>query len=230
MGKGVKVRNTSVNGGMTGRDQSIDKVFAYKDGNSYSTMKVYAPATNPNSIAQQQVRDTFAITSTGWSNLTEAQRDLWNTEAPNWSGSNMFGSTKLSGKNLYTGVNVALVSAGKQLISVPGNKTLISKIVSANVTLIAGVFNLKLTAETTATDEVFQIHVSPQQSAGTSSCTKFVILTNQVIGAGIDDYNITALYNAKYGVINPNQKIFYKVTTVSTGGNVVEFSQGVIMS
>ncbi|WP_134355521.1 hypothetical protein [Flavobacterium psychrophilum] len=230
MGKGVKVRNTSVNGGMTGRDQSIDKVFAYKDGNSYSTMKVYAPATNPNSIAQQQVRDTFAITSTGWSNLTEAQRDLWNTEAPNWSGSNMFGSTKLSGKNLYTGVNVALVSAGKQLISVPGNKTLISKIVSANVTLIAGVFNLKLSAETTATDEVFQIHVSPQQSAGTSSCTKFVILTNQVIGAGIADYNITALYNAKYGVINPNQKIFYKVTTVSSGGNVVEFSQGVIMS
>ncbi|QZK98175.1 hypothetical protein [Flavobacterium psychrophilum] len=230
MGKGVKVRNTSVNGGMTGRDQSIDKVFAYKDGNSYSTMKVYAPATNPNSIAQQQVRDTFALTSTGWSNLTEAQRDLWNTEAPNWSGSNMFGSTKLSGKNLYTGVNVALVSAGKNLISVPGNKSLISKIVSANVTLIAGVFNLKLTAETTATNEVFQIHVSPQQSAGTSSCTKFVILTNQIIGTGNTDYNISALYIAKYGVINPNQKIFYKVTTVSNGGNVVEFSQGVVLS
>jgi hypothetical protein len=226
MGKGVKVRNTSVNGGMTGRDQTIDKVFAHKDGTTYSTMKTYAPAGNPNTSAQQLVRDTFAQTSAGWSGLTEGQRELWNGDAPNWTGTNIFGTTKPSGKNLYTGVNVALKSAGKVIISVPDNKENQSVVSDA---LFSLAMEVEANVATPNANERLQLHVSPQLSAGTSVNSKYVILKNIPMAASITtDVNLE--YIAKYGAIQPNKKIFWKIKTVSEGGNVTQISQGMFIT
>ena len=230
MGKGVKIRNTSVNGGMTGRDQTIDKVFAHKGGTTYSTMKTYAPAGNPNTPAQQLVRDTFAQTSAGWSALTQGERDLWNTDAPNWTGTNIFGSTKPSGKNLYTGCNVALISAGRAVINVPSNKEISSVLSNEGLVLAPGnnlVFNFDMANPQTG--ETCQLHVSPQLSAGTNSNSKYVILDNEDAVA-TSSIVVTPLYTAKYGALQANKKIFYKIKMVSLGGNVTQVSQGVLLT
>jgi len=229
MGKGVKIRNTSVNGGMTGRDQTIDKVFAHKGGSTYSTMKVYAPAGNPNTPAQQLVRDTFAQTSAGWSNLTEVQRDLWNTEAPNWTGTSIFGSTKPSGKNLYTGCNVALISAGQPLITVPNNKDMQAIISLTSLTkTVGGALTFDYTSNGAGIGETVQLHVSPQMSAGTNSNSKYIILYN-CDASVIHNANVIAVYTAKYGAPIPGKKIFWKVKLVSAGGNVTNHAQGVVI-
>lgn len=229
MGKGVKIRNTSVNGGMTGRDQTIDKVFAHKGGTTYSTMKTYAPASNPNTLAQQLVRDTFAQTSAGWSNLTEVQRDLWNTEAPNWTGTNIFGSTKPSGKNLYTGCNVALKSAAQPLITVPNNKDMQAVISLASLTkTIGGALTFDYTSDGVGNGETVQLHVSPQMSAGTNSNSKYIILFNDDAYAS-DSVNVLAEYSAKYGAPIAGKKIFWKIKLVSAGGNVTNHAQGVVI-
>ena len=44
---GVKMRNTIANGGMTGRDKGIERVFAYRQGNSYSSVKAFTKPSNP---------------------------------------------------------------------------------------------------------------------------------------------------------------------------------------
>lgn len=229
MGKGVKIRNTSVNGGMTGRDQTIDKVFAHKGGTTYSTMKTYAPASNPNTPAQQLVRDTFAQTSAGWSNLTEVERNLWNAEAPNWTGTNIFGSTKPSGKNLYTGCNVALKSAWRALITVPNNKDVQAVISLASLTKTAGgALTFDYTSNGVGVGETIQLHVSPQMSAGTNSNSKYFILYNDDADAS-NNVNLVADYAAKYGSPIAGKKIFWKIKLVSAGGNVTNHAQGVVI-
>lgn len=228
MGKGVRVRNTSVNGGMTGRDTEINKLFAYKDGNGYSTMKKFNPASNPNSEAQQLVRSTFAQTSAGWSALTDDQRNLWNQEAPNWVNTGVFGDTKQSGKNLFTGCNVALVLAGVAMILEPNRKALLSTCTASDLSLNAGVLSFNATFDTNAVDEIAQLHVSKQLTAGTSKNTKFAILKNVNCGADIAS-DVTAEYVAKYGALLAGQKIFYMIKMVSAGGNVTTFAKGTII-
>lgn len=229
MGKGVKIRNTSVNGGMTGRDQTIDKVFAHKGGTTYSTMKTYAPAGNPNTLAQQLVRDTFAITSAGWSNLTQVQRDLWNTEAPNWTNTNIFGNTQQSGKNLYTGCNVALASAQMGQISEPRSKEAFAAITDPTfVKAISGQLMFSYVSDGAGTGEMVQLHVSPQLSAGTNKNTKYVILYNDDADT-TDSIGLNSAYQQKYGALIPGRKIFWKIKHVSLGGNVTQLSQGFII-
>lgn len=228
MGKGVRVRNTSVNGGMTGRDTEINKLFAYKDGNGYSTMKKFNPASNPNSEAQQLVRSTFAQTSAGWSALTDDQRNLWNQEAPNWVNTGVFGDTKQSGKNLFTGCNVALVLAGVAMILEPNRKALLSTCTASDLSLNAGVLSFAGTFDGGAGDEIAQLHVSKQLTAGTSKNTKFAILKNVACDADFNE-NVTAEYVAKYGALLAGQKIFYMIKMVSAGGNVTTFAKGTII-
>lgn len=228
MAKSVRVRNTTVNGGMTGIDSGINKLFAHKQGASYSMMKKNVSATNTNSIAQQLTRGVFAQTSAGWSGLTEAQRDLWNAEAPNWTGTNIFGDTKPSGKNLFTGCNVALANAGRGKIKEPNSKTILAvttnSVLSGDATEIDFVHDFS----TFNSADTVQLHVSAQKSAGTSKNTQFTRLENYPAGTNINA-DVTALYSAKYGSLIPGNKIFYKVKVVSEGGNVLELGGGVVV-
>lgn len=217
MGKGVRVRNTVVNGGMTGRDENLGKIFAHKVGTSFSTMKKYVAAGNPNSDAQSAVRSMFAQTSAGWSALTEAQRNLWNAAAPDWANTGIFGKKSISGKNLFTGVNIVLRSAGLAdplLVLEPGSKVLQSQI--ASITLQPSLHFIASFLNDFDQDAV-QLRISAPQSAGTSVCGKTSILYNSNTGSDINEALLPA-YTAKYGAPIAGQKAFYEIYTVTTGG------------
>ncbi len=226
---GVKVRNTTVSGGMSGVDGEINKVFAYTPGKSYSMMKKRGLSVNPNSSAQQAVRAMFAQTSAGWSGLTEVQRAQWNADAPNWAGTDVFGDKAQSGKNLYTGVNVVLMSAGKALTNVPLSRNFLATITTSGLVNVAGVLTLNATVGTASANNVLQLSVSKQKSAGTSKNDKLVILLNVATGANIAQ-NVTAAYVTKYGALQSGKKIFYQIKLLSTGGNSVILSGGTIIN
>lgn len=226
---GVRVRNTTVNGGMTGVDEGINKIFAHKEGTGYSTMKRRTSGVNPNTVAQQAVRAMFAQTSAGWSALTEAQRNAWNAAAPDWGTTGIFGDKQQSGKNLYTGCNVTLQSAGKAMISTPSAKNLIAVASASNFVNAAGVLTLSTIFSTPSAANQVQLLVSKQKSAGTSKNDKYVVLKNVAAGAAVNQV-VTADYTAKYGALISGKKIFFKIKLVSAGGNSVVINGGSIVN
>lgn len=223
MGKGVRVRNTVVNGGMTGRDENLGKVFAHKVGSSFSTMKKYVSAGNPNTEAQQLVRATFALTSAGWAALTEAQRNLWNAAAPDWANTGIFGYKSQSGKNLYTGCNIALAMAGLNSIVEPSEKTLRASILSLTV---QPTLQIDIAASDATTANVIQVALSAPLSVGTSVVPKVSIFQNLTM---VEDNSISlkAAYLLKYGAGAVGSKVGYEIRTVSKGGNVSLLQSGI---
>lgn len=225
MAGGVRVRNTTVNGGMTGRDVTINKVFAYKDGKTYSQMKRFNAASNPNTPAQQQVRGVFTSTSSRWSSLTEAERALWNASAPDWKNTGIFGLKDQSGKNLFTGTNIAKVMAGMLQSDVVGSKETTAVIGVAELSRVAGVITANATILQSDADARLQLLVSKQVSAGTSASPKCAIFLNHIPEDDLDSV-ITAQYVAKYGALQAGQKIFYEYRLVSAGGNTTKIAEG----
>lgn len=223
MGKGVRVRNTVVNGGMTGRDETLGKVFAHKVGSSFSTMKKYVSPGNPNSEAQQLVRSTFALTSAGWSALTDNQRDLWNATTPEWANTGIFGTKSQSGKNLYTGCNIALKMAGLNSIVEPSEKTFGSSILSLYV---QPTLQINISAYNVAIEEVIQVALSAPLSVGTSVVPKVSIFQNLPMVEN-NTVNLKEAYLLKYGAGAVGSKVGYEIRTVSKGGNVSLLQSGI---
>lgn len=221
----VKVRNTTVNGGMTGRDKTINKVFAFKNGKNYSQMKTFATGSALPTVAQRVVRDTFSQTSIGWSNLDEEDRSQWNSAAPDWVNTDVFGNKSQSGKNLYTGANIALVGSGRDIISEPQARDIACAPNEASVTILGGNLVLDVTFAVTSPDDVLQLRVSKQLSAGTSVNSKFVTLGNYPC-VSIILLNETSKYVAKYGALQAGKKVFYEIRLVSKGGNSVKYASG----
>jgi len=80
--------------------------------------------TNANTPAQIEVRQLFATVSKLWSNLTETQRDSWNSATETWKYSNLFADIKkLSGKALHQKLNSNLVLNGFPAIEVAPEKS-----------------------------------------------------------------------------------------------------------
>lgn len=215
----VKVKNTTVSGGLSGKDETISKTFAHKNGKSYSSMKKFTKPANPSTPAQQVIRNAFTQFSIGWSQLTQAQRDAWNADAPNWVNTDIFGTKQQSGQNLYIGCNVALSVHGMDNTDVPLSKDFQTTINELNVTFAGGVIQFDGDLANIVPEERVSVSVSAPKSMGSSKVTKLTTLgsypCNQVFPV-----NLTADYIAKYGAIPAGKKIFVETKYISLGGNV----------
>lgn len=226
----VKVRNTVVNGGLSGIAKEIGKTFSYKQGQNHSTMKKAGAVNDKKSVAQLAVRSMFTQTSAGWSGLTEVQRSLWNAQAPNWTNTGIYGETKPSGKNLFTACNVALMSAGvTTLLTEPSNKALVA-IVEHAIIQIRGGGEIKFDFDfsTYSADNQITVAVSSQKTAGTSKNSAFAIIYTNACTAG-GSFDLKPSYEAKYGTQIAGKKMFYRINLVSQGGNVLNYSEGHIV-
>ena len=222
MGK-VKMRNTIANGGMTGHDTGIGRVFAYR-GNGYSQVKRFKAPSNPRSAAQLAVRGMFATTSSGWSGLSEVERNAWNTAAPDWVNTGVFGAKKQSGKNLYTGCNIALLNAGLPAISVPGSKTPFVAIETVDFDLNTTHLRAVVTnGGDVSSENAIVIVTEKLKSAGTNSVGKLTTIKAVNCGAGVDfSIDFKTEFEAKYGALLANKKIFASAYLVTQGGNRIQ--------
>ena len=216
----AKMRNTVVNGGMTGRDKGINRVFAYKNGKSYSQVKAFTKPSNPQSAAQQAIRSRFTLQAVGWSGLTDDQRKAWNEAVIGIDFTDQFGKTSVSGKAYNAGANIALSAAGLPTIINPGARDFKAKIGSVSVTCEAGALRWNVEFSGTSAVDAVQLAISGQKSAGTSKVGKLTIMSNSVCAADVNG-NITAEYVAKYGALIAGQKIFFSTSLISQGGNKV---------
>lgn len=217
---GLKMRNTLENGGMSGRDKLNNRVLSYKNGKSYSNVKAFVRPRNPQSVGQQLVRNMFAQTSKMWSELTPTQRVSWNLEAPNWVNTDVFGDKKQSGKNLFTGVNIVLASAGKPLIQEPLTKDVLTDVNEFFFTTTSPTM-LKCQIDTNSIepDEVLIVKASRQVSAGTSSVTQFTQVSQlSPHPSGSQTLNFTNAYSAKYGIPVSGRKIYWQLWVIGNGG------------
>ena len=226
---GVKMRNTIANGGMTGRDKGIERVFSYRQGNSYSSVKAFTKPSNPQSVLQNVVRTAFTQSASSWSSLTEEQRDAWNADAPNWVNTGIFGAKKQSGQNLYIGCNVALAVAGLPAINVPGSRDIIGSIVELSVNFGSGQISLDGAMTGSSTTNAIEVAISSPKSLGSSKNTKLTVLKS-ILATNSIAVDLTADYVAKYGSIPANKKIFYEIRYVSAGGNVSGWSFGYLLT
>lgn len=220
----AKMRNTVVNGGMTGRDKGINRVFAYKNGKSYSQVKAFTKPSNPQSSAQQAIRGRFTLQAVGWSNLTDEQRKAWDEAVIGVDFSDQFGKTSVSGKAYNAGANIVLSAANLPTITNPGARNFKAVIATAEVKCIAGVLDWNVEFSGNSAVDAVQLSISSQKSPGTSKVGKLTILSNATCSADIAR-DITADYVAKYGALVAGQKIFFSTSLISQGGNKVVVSE-----
>lgn len=93
-------------------------VFSKNRGGAYMRTKV--TPSNPNTVAQQNVRSILSSLSQSWGSLTDAQRLAWQNAVADWSSTDIFGDIKNpSGNNLYVRLNSVLLNSGQATIDTP---------------------------------------------------------------------------------------------------------------
>jgi hypothetical protein len=187
-------------------------------GGAYLRTKV--TPTNPNSPAQAGARALLASLSTGWSELTEAQRDSWNGAVKDYATTDIFGDIKNpSGINLYVKLNANLLGSGQSaLTSAPAKVeipfSLISTVTFDNSTPASSAITF---AGAELDGEVLQIRATPVVSAGTSFVKNlFRDIVYSTGASGAAAYGTE--YVAKFGTPSIGQIFFISVAVITATG------------
>lgn len=91
-------------------------VYSRNRGGEY--FKNFVMPTNTITEARQAVRAVFGSLASAWRTLTQAQRNTWIEQAPNYLRTNAFGDKKqLQPNALFVGQNTNLINAGLPQIS-----------------------------------------------------------------------------------------------------------------
>lgn len=175
---------------------------------------------NPRTSFQQAVRSILATVSQAWSALTNAQIEAWNSQAPQWAGTNEFGDTVLpSGKSLHQKLNQNLLLTSQSVITVPPAKASLPDDVLATATIDTTSSDLTLTGVDTSAGKVIVVEATPVVSAGTSNVDNKY---RQIYHAPADSYVDADAYNAyvnRFGVPSlATDKIFVRVKYVMPNG------------
>jgi hypothetical protein len=187
-------------------------------GGAYLRTKV--TPTNPNSPAQAGARALLASLSTGWSELTEAQRDSWNGAVKDYATTDIFGDIKNpSGINLYVKLNANLLSSGQgALDSAPAKVEIPFSLISTVSFDVSTPASSSIDFVGSELDgEILQIRATPVVSAGTSFVKNLFRDVNYVAGAsGGATYGTE--YVSKFGTPSVGQIFFVSVAVITATG------------
>ena len=168
---------------------------------------------NPQTDAQLRVRHFLQTVVTAWgSTLTQAQRDAWTAEAVQRRSRARLGqSGPLTGVQLFTKINCALLIIGSEVVLTPPAAPVFNRlpVTGLSITNTGGVVALKLTTSGTPADGTMLWGAKPC-SQGISAAPGVVFLgtLDSPVNNAID---ITAAYTAKYGSPAAGKKVFVKV-------------------
>lgn len=205
------------------------QVFSKNRSGSYVRTKV--TPSNPQSVAQQAIRSILSTVSSGWSDLTQAQRNSFNNAVEDWKKTDIFGDLKKpTGKNLYSALNINLLNTNQATILIAPAKT---EIPFLNVTDVLGtVSTTSLVIEPTgdATGLVVIVSATPMLSAGTGFYKGKFREIALVDGADITGYDVWDQYVARFGtpVAGANIAFSFKLVAPNGQAGVVEVVKAVI--
>lgn len=199
------------------RNKLNGSVFSKNRYGAYVRTKV--TPVNPQSTAQQNVRNRLATNSQAWRGLTESQRQGWIDAAVNFPFTDIFGNSKvLSGNALYVKLNnnLAIFNGGPIAtaplpVSLPA---LTIDTLAGDVSSTSLGFNYD--PDPVETDTQMVIEATPQYSPGISFVkNKFRTLTT-LNAATASPADIYSAYIAAFGPLVAGMKISVRVKLIST--------------
>lgn len=181
-------------------------------------MRTKVTPTNPNTIAQSEVRSLFASLSQNWRMLTPAERLAWNNAVSDWQSTDIFGDIKKpTGLNLYVKLNANLSSVSAGLLTLPAQKgeTPSAYPVSATYSLATKSVTLVMSDNSGDTIDVI-VRATPPVSPGVS----FVKSELRVIGnyQGALGTVVASGYVAKFGDLVIDSNVFVSTQFVMSNG------------
>lgn len=189
---------------------------------------------NPNTVAQQLVRNRLAAMSQSWGGLTAAQRTAWVDGAPVWSNNNIFNQAiNYTGFSLYGRINRNRQEINEAFITDFVLPTAVDAFTTFSfvATFGAGTIILTYAPAIAATHKVI-IRATPPLSAGTefvrNQFRKIAVLDSTDL-TGVD---VAAFYIAVFGTMPPvNSKIFIdaKQVLIANGQNSVPIKDSQIV-
>ena len=173
---------------------------------------------NRRSATQQSTRSTFTTNSRAWASLTDAQRTAWNTAAPNFPYSDVFGQRRLlSGKALYNKLNNNIVLGGGSAISTPPTPAAVSAVTSAAFGSNTNALQTVVFAASPApANTAYIIKMTAPLSVGNMTPGKSKYRRIQVVApAGTTPANTFAAYSTVNGTPVTGKKIFGQMFSVN---------------
>lgn len=198
------------------RNKLNGSVFSKNKGGAYIRTKV--TPVNPQSVAQQNVRNHLSTNSQAWRGLTEAQRQGWNNAAPNFPYTDIFGNIKqLSGFQLYVKLNTNLAVIAAAAISDAPTPVAIPALTALSLAATPSP-SLSLTFAPTPVPADFKMIV--ESTPNVTPGKEFVKNLYRVIAvedaAATSPFNALASFQALFGDPIDGMKVFMRVKLVSS--------------
>jgi hypothetical protein len=167
---------------------------------------------NPRSGAQQVIRQNLATQAAAYDQLTDAQQEAWIAAAAHMQSKATLGqSGLLTGLQLFTKVNCALLAIGGTPVLTPPAKPLLSPlpIDRLEITNTAGAIALKLHTTDTPPDGTMLRACAPQNSGCRRAVSCRLLGT---LDSPVNDYiTITSAYTTHFGVPAVGKRVFVSV-------------------
>lgn len=182
------------------RNKLNGSVFSKNRYGSYVRTKV--TPVNPQTAAQQLVRNRLATNSAAWRALTQAQRDGWINAAPNFPVIDIFGNSKiLSGNALYVQMNNNLAAIGVAAISDAPAPASVPALVLTSLTAAAGspALSLVFTPTPVTTGFSLLVEATPNVGPGILYVKNKFRVTEAIAAASSSPANLLTAYALKFG-------------------------------
>ena len=174
---------------------------------------------NPRSGAQQLIRQNLSTQAAAYDQLTDAQQEAWIAAAAQIQSKPSLGqSGPLTGLQLFTKVNCALLAIGAPTVNLPPTKSLLSPLPvdGLEITNASGTIAIKLHTTNAPPDGTMLRACAPQNSG----CRRAV--SYRVLGTlgspGVDaNVDITSAYTGRFGVPAAGKRVFVSVNANVNG-------------
>jgi hypothetical protein len=200
--------------------------MVFTRGRYGAVIRTKVSPVQPATPAQQLVKQNFGALSASWRDLSDDDRNGWNSVVGSWQKTNVFGQQyTLSGLNLYVGLNQNLLQIEQTNITeapLPGEMPVVQ---AFGITADVSSTNLQWTlgmdgGSTVPVGTNLVIEATPPISAGrTYVKNKFAQITFLAAAVDTSLQNIWPQYVARYGALVAGQVIYLraKLIDVNTG-------------
>lgn len=199
------------------RNKLNGTVFSKNRYGAYTRTKV--TPVNPQTAAQQLVRNRFGGRSSAWRTLNDAQRQTWIDGAPQFPIFDIFGNQKiLSGQALYEQLNLNRELIGESPMgSCPAPQS-VGNVVLDSITADVSSEQLMLNSSTATVPSGFTcvVEATPVYSPGiyfVKNKYRFVQLLEAT--GGFNGQNIYTAWSALFGLLVDDQKVSVRVKFIN---------------
>ncbi len=181
-------------------------------GRSGLLRRIKAIPSNPRTAAQQIIRQNLASQAAAYDQLTDAQQEAWIAAAAQVRSKSTLGQTgPLTGLQLFTKLNCALLAVGGDPVTTPPAKPLLEvlPIDALAITNTAGTIALKLHTTGAPPDGTMLRACAPEKS-GCRRGVGYRLLG--ILDSPVSNYiTITSAYTARFGVPAVGSRVFVSV-------------------